>query len=170
MARSAYRAAQQHAPDWLPDLCAAREEIDDALEPEVFARACLDSCGDPIGFAAVKHSYGRLWELHPLVIDPAHQGRGHGKSLVVEIEKHVAKNGGLTVWVGTSDETHSTSLYGVDLYDDPIGALQSLVVHQRHSTTFWQHVGYRIVGFAPDAEGHGRPTIHLAKRVALASS
>jgi putative acetyltransferase len=165
LAAVAYRAARRHAPEWLPDLSAAREEIDEALEPDVFSRVALDAAGIPLGYAAVKHQYGRLWELHPLVVDPDHQGRGHGRRLVAAIEEIVAERGGLTVWVGTSDETNATSLTGVDLYADPMTAIRSLAVHGRHAISFWQRVGYCIVGVAPDAEGHGRPSIHLARRV-----
>jgi putative acetyltransferase len=165
LADVAFRAASRHAPEWLPDLAAAREEIDDALGPDAFSRVALDAEGNPIGYAAVKDQYGRLWELHPLVVDPDHQGRGHGRRLVAAIEEIVAERGGLVVWVGTSDETNATTLTGVDLYADPMGAIRSLAVHGRHSILFWQRVGYCIVGVAPDAEGHGRPSIHLAKRV-----
>lgn len=165
LAQAVFRASRHHAPEWLPSVAAAREEIDGALEPEVLSRVAVDTDGTPVGYAAVKHQYGRLWELHPLVVDPAQQGRGHGRLLTEAIERLVAERGGLVLWVGTSDETNATSLTGIDLYADPMGAIQSLTIHGRHAISFWQRVGYRIVGVAPDAEGHGRPSVHLAKRV-----
>lgn len=143
LAAAAYRAGRRHAPEWMPDLAAAREEIDDAMEPGVFSRVAVDAAGGPVGFAAVKHQYSSLWELHPLVVDPAHHGRGHGRALVAAIEGIVAERGGLTVWVGTSDMTNETSLTGVDLYADPAAALRAVTdIEGRHALSFWRHVGY----------------------------
>ena len=165
LATTLLRAARQHAPEWIPDLAAAREELEDALAPDVHARVFLDENGLPLGFAAVRHLYGRLWELHPLVVDPTAQGRGFGRHLVTALERWVIDHDGLVMWVSTSDETRATSLTGVDLYADPLEAMRTLEVEAGHAIRFWQHLGYRLVGLAPDAEGHGRPSIHLAKRM-----
>jgi predicted N-acetyltransferase YhbS len=160
-----HRAAREHAPEWIPTLAAAREQLAEALAPDVLSRVVVTAEGRVVGYAAVEHQYGRLWELHPLAVDVDRRGRGHGRALVSALEQLVAARGGLTLWVGTSDETNATSLTGIDLYADPLAAIRSLAVPEGHAIRFWQHLGYRIVGLAPDAEGHGRPSIHLAKRV-----
>jgi aminoglycoside 6'-N-acetyltransferase I len=158
-------AAREHAPDWLPTPEAAREEIRDALEHT--SRVLLDD-DTPIAWVAVAHQWGHVWELHPLIVDVAHQRRGHGRLLVGEVERHAAAHGGLTMWVGTSDLTDSTSVSGVDLFADPLGALAAIHAHRPHPFQFWQRVGYRIVGVVPDAEGPGKPSICLAKRLTRA--
>ena len=59
-----------------------------------------------------------------------------------------------------------TTLGGIDLYADPLGALARLDVVDPvagHAFRFWQRVGYTVVGVIPDAEGVGAPSIHLAK-------
>lgn len=67
--------------------------------------------------------------------------------------------------MGTSDSTGATSLSGVDLYADPIGALAALDVRRPHAVQFWRRVGYQVVGVVPDAEGPGEPSISLARRI-----
>jgi aminoglycoside 6'-N-acetyltransferase I len=67
--------------------------------------------------------------------------------------------------LGTSDEAARTSLFGRDLYADPVAALRNIVVKGPHPLEFWQAVGYTVVGLTPDAEGPGKPSILLAKRL-----
>ena len=165
LARVSLPAALEHAPAWLPDLDAAREEISDALQPGVIARVLLDPDGAPIGCVAVKHAWDGVWELHPLIIGITHQQRGHGRRLVRDIERLAAAQGGLTMTLSTSDTVGATSLSGVDLYDDPIGRLAAIEIRKPHAVEFWCRIGYRIVGVVPDAEGVGKPCIHLARRL-----
>ena len=77
LVKGAYRARQRHAPEWLSGLTAARAQIEDALAPDMWSCGALDGQGNPLGDSAVKHQDGRLWKLHPLVVDPDHQGRYH---------------------------------------------------------------------------------------------
>ena len=44
-------------------------------------------------------------------------------------------------------------------------ALRDLKTTGAHPLGFWQRVGYTVVGVVPDAEGPGKPTILLAKRI-----
>ena len=158
-------AAREHAPEWLPDLPAAREEIADALAPGKIARVLLDASGDPVGWVAAFHDWGQVWELHPLIVAIEHQRRGHGRHLVREIERIAAAEGALTMTLSTSDTTGATSLGGVDLYDDTFGRLARIELRHPHAVEFWRRIGYHIVGALPDAEGPGKPSIHLARRL-----
>jgi aminoglycoside 6'-N-acetyltransferase I len=85
--------------------------------------------------------------------------------LVRDIEALASARGALTMLLGTSDESERTNLSGRDLFADPLRALQNVVVTKPHPLPFWQAIGYTVVGVAPDAEGPGKPTIHLAKRL-----
>ena len=167
LAHSTWIAGREHAPAWLPTLDAAQEEISDALQSGKVSRVALGADGTPLGWIAAAPTFGRVWELHPLVIAVAYQRRGIGRQLVREIEDHARSEGALTMTLGTSDSTRSTSLSGVDLYDDPLGAMARMVAHEPHAVVFWQRVGYHLVGVIPDAEGPGQPSIHLAKRLAV---
>ena len=158
-------AAREHAPPWLPDLDAAREQVADALAPGKLARVLLDPAGDPVGWIAIEHAWEGVWELHPLIVAIEHQRRGHGRRLVREAERLAAAAGGLTMTLSTTDSVGATSLSGVDLYDDPLGRLARIEVHRPHAVEFWRRVGYRIVGVVPDAEGIGVPSICLARRL-----
>lgn len=164
LAQITLAAAGEHGPDWLPDLDAAREEIADALAPGKVARVALED-GAPVGWIAAVHDWGCVWELHPLIVAIEHQRRGHGRRLVREIERLAAAAGAITMTLGTSDTTGATSLAGVDLYDDTFTRLATVAARRPHAVEFWRRVGYRIVGVVPDAEGPGKPSITLARRL-----
>lgn len=73
------------APSAWPDLPSALEEVHEALEPEKICRVVLDETGTVVGWiGGVPHYDGRVWELHPLVVDPARQGKGIGRALVAD--------------------------------------------------------------------------------------
>ena len=153
------------APTWVPTIDAAREVVVEALEPGMFSRVLLVD-GRVAGWVGARHDYGSLWELHPLVVDRVLRGQGYGRALVEDIERLVAGAEALTILASTSDESNQTSLYGEDLFRDPLGALRELQVFDReHPLGFWQRMGYTLVGVVPDAEGAGKPSIQLAKRV-----
>ena len=156
-----------NSPEWLPTLQDAYEEINEALEPEKTCRVLLNG-DEPIGWIAAGPTWGRVWEIHPLLIDPYFQGQGHGRRLVEDIERFAIKAGALTMELSTSDATQATTLSGVDLYEDPLGELMRIDVVDRnagHAFEFWLRVGYTVVGVLPDAEELGIPSIHLAKRL-----
>jgi aminoglycoside 6'-N-acetyltransferase I len=165
LARITLPSAAEHAPAWLPDLDAAREQVRGALAPGKIARVLIDAAGAPLGWIAADHDWDSVWELHPLIIAIDHQRRGHGRRLVREIERLAAARGARTMMLGTSDTTGATSVSGVDLYDDTFGRLANLVAHRPHPVEFWRRVGYQVVGIIPDAEGIGAPSITLARRL-----
>lgn len=167
LAALSVRASRTHAPNWLRTVEDAYQAIEEALQPAKACRVLLDD-GSPVGWVAAGPSWGRVWELHPLLVDPDHQRRGYGRLLVKEIERVAMDAGALTLAVSTSDTTESTTLSGIDLYGDPIGALNRIgVVDEKagHAFQFWCKVGYTVVGVLPDAEGLGMPSISLAKRI-----
>ncbi len=107
----------------------------------------------------------RVWELHPLVVDPSYQRRGIGRALVADLERIAAERGAMTLTLGSDDETGLTSLAGVDLYPDPIAHLARLQDRGGHAFVFYTKCGFAITGVTPDANGFGQPDLHMSKRV-----
>ena len=158
------RSFRALSPTWVPTVEAAREKVIDALRPGMLSRVLLIG-GRVVGWVGARHDYGSVWELHPIVVDQAMQGRGFGRALVNDIESLAGREGALTLLLGTSDEMGRTTLADQDLFLDPITALRNLKATGSHPLGFWLRLGYTVVGVVPDAEGPGKPTIHLAKRV-----
>jgi aminoglycoside 6'-N-acetyltransferase I len=152
------------SPTWVPTVDAARAKVIAALEPGMLSRVLLID-DRVVGWVGARHDYGSVWELHPLVVDEVMRGRGYGRALVDDVECLAADNGALTMLLGTSDEVGRTTLTGQDPFVDVITALRDLKPTGAHPLGFWQRVGYTVVGVIPDAEGPGKPTILLAKRI-----
>jgi aminoglycoside 6'-N-acetyltransferase I len=145
-------------------------DVDDGLDE---VAECLDLGpvriaidGDTVaGWVGLRPSYAKVWELHPLVVDPALQHRGIGRALVDDICAVAAAHGALTVTLGTDDEPGWTSLAGVDLYPDPVVHLARIEDRAGHPFVFYLKCGFSITGVTPDANGFGKPDIHMSKRV-----
>ena len=75
LAALSVRAGKTHAPDWLRTVDDAYGTISEALAPGKACRALLDD-GKPVGWVAAGPAWGRIWELHPPLVDPNHQRRG----------------------------------------------------------------------------------------------
>jgi aminoglycoside 6'-N-acetyltransferase I len=149
-----------------PDLAAAHTELYKALEPGKVCRVARDADGTLLGWIGGQHAYARVWELHPLVVIPSAQRHGIGRALVADLEVQVRQRGGLTIMLGSDDETDMTSLSGVDLYPDVWPHVASIRNLHGHPFEFYQKCGFVIVGVVPDANGLGKPDILMAKRVA----
>jgi len=161
-----FEALKQHAPNWLPTVNDATLEILESLTPGRLSRVLLNSSHEPVGWIGiVPHSGGRVWEIHPIAVATAHQGKGYGRVLIEDVERHAREQGVLTLWAGTSDEMGSTNLHDADLYADPAAAISGIESIRPHAWEFWASVGFTVVGLMPDAEGRGKPSIVLAKRV-----
>ncbi len=157
---------REHWPNAWPDLASAQDEVREALEPGKLCRAALGEDGELLGWVGGISGYdGHVWELHPLVVDPAQQGRGIGRALVQDLEEQVRSRGGLTLWLGSDDEDDMTSLAGVDLYGDLPGMLAAIRNLKGHPYTFYQKCGFVVAGVVPDANGRGKPDILMAKRI-----
>jgi len=94
-----------------------------------------------------------------------YQRHGVGTALVEALEVEVADHGGVMLYLGSDDESGTTSLYGVDLYDDTFGRLANVQNIGGHPFPFYEKHGYKIVGVFPDANGIGKPDILMAKRI-----
>ena len=145
----------------------ARREVEASLVPDRISRvACLD--GEIVGWIGGEESYeGNVFELHPLVVVPAHQHEGIGRALVLDFEACVRERGIRTVTLGADDESAQTSLGGIDLYPDPLGHVTTIRNLAGHPFTFYTELGYVVVGVIPDANGFGKPDIIMAKRLDL---
>src|SRR6185436_12720400 len=68
-----------------PSLASARQELDEVVAGG-FARAMLDN-GRVVGWAGGLSGYnGRVWELHPVVVDREYWRRGIGRALIASVE------------------------------------------------------------------------------------
>lgn len=144
---------------------AAEAEVTTFFEdPDRFALAALED-GAVVGFVGGVDGYPKALELHPLVVDPAHQGRGVGSALLAALEARAAAMGKLTVYLGSDDETGGTNLFGAEVYPDPLAALAAIAPTSGHPFFFYRRHGYVPVGLIPDANGYGKPDLLLAKRV-----
>ncbi|MCB9701610.1 MAG: GNAT family N-acetyltransferase [Myxococcales bacterium] len=166
MAELALEAAAQISERWLPSLARAREEVAEALGEGRRTRIAVSPAGEVAGWISCFHTYGDVWEIHPLLVAPRFQGQGIGARLVGEAERLIAAEGAGVIIVGTSDEVRGTSASGRDLYADLAGALATFTASPSHPAGFWLKMGYTLVGFTPDAEGPGMPSINFAKRPA----
>lgn len=156
-----------HAPHAWPDMADALEEVRESFGEDRISRIAVDNSGEVVGWiGGLSHYDGNVWEIHPLVVKPSRQGGGIGQQLVHDFEDLVRERGGLTIWVGTDDEDDMTTLAGVDLYPNVLEHLAQIRNLHRHPYEFYQKLGFVISGVMPDANGHGKPDIFLAKRVA----
>jgi aminoglycoside 6'-N-acetyltransferase I len=157
---------RHHWPDSWPDVDSALAEVREALAPGKLCRAALSDDGELLGWVGGISGYdGNVWELHPLVVAPAHQGRGVGRSLVQDLEQQVRERGALTLWLGSDDEDDMTTLSGVDLYDDLPGHLARIQDLKGHPFGFYRKCGFVVAGVVPDANGRGKPDTLMAKRI-----
>jgi aminoglycoside 6'-N-acetyltransferase I len=154
---------RQLAPHAWPTLEAARETVEECLRLGVVRTARLD--GAIVGWIGGHHAYMRVWELHPMVVDPARQRSGIGRALVADLERLVAERGAMTLVLGSDDEVGLTSLAGIDLYPDPLVHLARIENIGGHPLSFYRACGFAITGVTPDANGFGQPDIHMSKRV-----
>jgi aminoglycoside 6'-N-acetyltransferase I len=156
---------KDHWPDAWPDVDAALEEVRESFGEGRISRAAVDDGGAVLGWIGGIASYGgNVWELHPLVVRPDLQRRGIGSALVADLEARVRERGGLTLWLGTDDESGMTTLSGVDLYPNVLEHLANIENLRGHPYEFYQKLGFSIIGAMPDANGPGKPDIYMAKR------
>ncbi len=142
----------------------ALQEVQESLEPDRISRIAVDDNGTVLGWIGGISQYnGNVWELHPLVVHSNFRRQGIGRALVLDLEDRVRERGGITLWVGTDDEDHMTSLSGVSLYPNVWEHIAKIRNLRNHPYEFYQKLGFVIVGVMPDANGVGKPDIYMAK-------
>jgi GNAT superfamily N-acetyltransferase len=150
---------------------AARLEVEESLRDGRISRVAVEDGGTVVGWIGGIPAYdGHAWELHPLVVRRDRRGRGIGRELVRDFEQQVQRRNGLTIYLGTDDENCRTSIGGVDVYSDVLAALRHIRNLRNHPFTFYEKLGFVIVGAIPDANGFGKPDILMAKRVGSIST
>ncbi len=118
------------------------------------------------GIVGAKPQYGSTgWELHPLAVDKDYRHQGIAKTLMSKIEAAVVDKGGIVLYLGSDDEHFRTSLSSIDLFEDPLEAIKNIRNYSDHPFTFYEKIGYKIVGVLPDANGWNKPDIYMAKRL-----
>jgi len=153
-------------PEAWPDLDSAVEEVQETFAAGRISRVARNEDGTVLGWiGGISHYRGHVWELHPLVVRVNQQGKGIGRALVADLEERVKERGGLTITLGTDDESDQTSLSGINLYPHVWEHLSNIKNLKRHPYEFYQKQGYVIVGLMPDANGPGKPDILMAKSV-----
>ena len=154
-----------HWPGAWPTSEAALDEVHEMLAADRILRAAVAD-GEVLGWIGGIPEYdGHVWELHPLAVKPARQREGIGTALVRDFEQQVKARGGLTIQLGSDDEDGMTSLAHTDLYTGTWEKIRGIRNLKGHPYSFYQKLGYTIVGVMPDANGRGKPDIYLAKRV-----
>ena len=161
---SAFKADYPQA--W-PTLADGLAEVDEFSAEDRISRAAVGDEDRLLGWiGGISGYHGHAWELHPLAVAPEFQGRGIGSALVRDLEELLRTRGATTLYLGSDDETNTTSLGGEDLYPDVLGKLAAMRSLRRHPFTFYQKLGFVVIGVLPDANGFGRPDIFMAKRIA----
>jgi len=159
-------AFREHWPGAWQTHEAGLEEVHEMLAPDRIFQAAVDDEGNLLGLIGGIPEYeGQVWELHPLAVQPSMQGQGVGRALVENFEEQVRQRGGLTIMLGTDDEDDMTTLANVNLYENTWEKIQSIQNLKNHPYTFYQRMGYVIIGVMPDANGRGKPDIFMGKRV-----
>lgn len=153
------------SPKSWPTVRAALDEVEESFSAGRISVVALEG-RRPLGWAAAIRQYnGHTWELHPIVVHKNHRSSGVGAALIVEIETRVADSGAMTLWVASDDESGMTSLFGQDLYPDPLARLKEIRNLKGHPYEFYEKLGFTLCGVLPDANGLGKPDIFLSKRV-----
>ena len=152
-------------PKGWPELESARAEVAQVIAIG-FARGMVEE-QTLVGWIGGLPQYnGRVWELHPMVVRHDSRRRGIGRALVESFEAEVARRGGLTITLGTDDDSGMTSLADVDLYDNLPGHISDVRDRGRgHPFLFYRSLGYVVTGVMPDANGPGRPDIYMSKAI-----
>lgn len=159
-------AFREDYPDAWPSLSDGQTEVEEALGSDRIARAAMADDGRVLGWVGGINSYdGHAWELHPIAVHPEFQRQGLGTALVLDLERQVKARGGGIVYLGSDDETGTTSLAGVDLFPNVLEKLAKIRNMKGHPFPFYRKLGYVIVGVIPDANGFGKPDILMAKRI-----
>jgi aminoglycoside 6'-N-acetyltransferase I len=91
-------SALAHVPSAWHDMPSACEEVASfTADPDRMAIAAVAGANVVGWIGRIRHSR-TAWELHPLAVDPSHQGRGYGTGLVKVLEDEARRAGVCTIW------------------------------------------------------------------------
>jgi len=142
----------------------AKSEIDRLIDTGMLFGAVEETA--LLGFIGAVAEYGTTgYELHPLIVDVDHRRKGIGRMLVHYLENMVRKEGGIILYLGTDDETFSTSLSEGDLFENTFEKIRNIQNTGHHPYSFYEKLDFRIVGVLPDVNGFHKPDIFMAKRL-----
>ncbi len=146
----------------------SQEEVDEVLSEGI--AFCAMRGGRVLGWIGALPAYDdHVWEMHPLVVAPAAQRQGIGRALVAHLEDAARSAGVMTIMLGTDDEDERTTASQYDdLYAHLPGVLAQITSRDPlnlHPVDFYRRCGYTVVGVVPDANGHRKPDILMAKRI-----
>ena len=159
-------AFREHWPEAWPDMESALDEVRESFTEGHISRVAVDEAGEVVGWIGGIPEYdGRVWELHPLAVNPSHQRQGIGRALVADLEEQVKQRGGLTIILGSDDVDNMTTISGIDLYPNVWEHIAGIRNIKGHPYEFYQKLGFTITGVVPDANGFGKPDILMGKRV-----
>jgi aminoglycoside 6'-N-acetyltransferase I len=156
--------ALAHAPAAYHMIKDARAEVSKLANEDRLGFAALRA-DRLVGWIGAIRTYDRGWELHPLVVHPDCQRSGVGTRLVRALEERARRQGILTLYLGTDDDFGGTTLFGVELYPDPLEKLAAIAPANGHPFTFYRRVGFVLAGVLPDVNGAGRPDIFMTKKI-----
>lgn len=151
-----------------PEECLA--EVRGSLEENKISRIAVEG-EEVLAWTVGAPIYdGEVWELEILVVRRDRKLKGLGRQMLADFEEQVRARKGSVVFLGTDDENCRTSLGGIELYPDPLAHLASIENTGRHPYEFYQRCGYTLTGVVPDANGPGKPDIHMTKRIVNSES
>lgn len=159
------RAFAENFPNAWNTLAEGIEEVREMLADDHICRVAMQDERIVGWIGGIPEYDGNVWELHPLAVDPDFHGQGIGRLLVNDLEAQVLQKGGLSIMLGSDDQNNMTSLSGVDLYDNLLDKIANIQNYKGHPYSFYQKLGYQIIGVVPDANGLGQPDILMGKRL-----
>lgn len=143
----------------------AINEVIESLQDNKISRVLINDECVVLGWIGAQSQYnGNVWELHPLVIKKDYRRNGFGKMLVEDLEKQVEQRGGVTILLGSDDESNQTNVSNQNLYSELPSFIKNFY-SKDHPVNFYMKLGFVIIGIIPDANGIGKPDILMAKQV-----
>lgn len=101
-----FEGFQEHMPNAFPDMKAACKQVSDSLQDGWISRIAVDERGKLLGWIGAVAVYNRRsWVLTPMVVRPEVRELGIGRALEADLEDLIATPEGVTLQLGTDDES-----------------------------------------------------------------
>ena len=107
----ALETSQSISKIWLPTLEDALEEVHDSLEEEDGISWVLMDNDTVVAWIGAFPMFGKIVEIHPLLVHMTYQNQGLGRRLVTDVTTWARQQSVLTLFLSTSDETNATSFF-----------------------------------------------------------